>query len=194
MSENPIPVRKISRQALARHEAGHAVLQFVYGRTIKEIVVGTEGISGQVGIEKCDEENLEQRIAIALAGPLAQMAAYPDSIGNHLELFHETVVLPRPTDGRIQTVYQELGWGGDIKIVYECTWDLPRVAALDDNLRNYLATERVQQVLQLIEEALIQGHKIEGKDVPALIQPHLLQEDYNPHLCPPLRRISYRFD
>jgi hypothetical protein len=184
-----IPIN-IPIAALARHEAGHAILQVAFDRTLTLVVVEPEKNSGRVAYAP-SFETLEQEGAADFAGPLSQILKYGESVQQYREACEKSIIFKQINPRAIPEEYNALNWGHDFLGFFNGPLGLRNeYLGLEIELRKYLIRASVQTALEEVELLLCKNHQPDPEEVRKLISKILSPEDRYPFLSSTLGKCQ----
>jgi hypothetical protein len=183
------PIR-FDAQAIARHEAGHAVLAVAFGSTIMAISIDPEGNRGKVKLDPPMAE-MEGRLACDFAGPLSQVLRYESSVREYQPLISQSIILEENDFRRNLAVYNALNWGKDMLLTYHMVVGMRgQFKPLETALKAYLQRNTVQGALLAVEEALLKCFEPDPAMIQELITSALQDDDYYPSVSRAFRGIG----
>ena len=170
--------------AIACHEAGHLIAARFRGRGIDK--VSLDRIDGKRGCFQKpapDEWTDFDEMLICLAGPRAQVALRPDTLGEKLAAFESRIIQPQDEPRRIPQIYGYTGWQHDVGTVYQLmmmprapvdglTRIVTRTEVLDEVERRVLAFFAVADVVSAgnrIAEWLLEARRVNGSDAESFV-------------------------
>ena len=171
---------KLSENALARHEAGHAVLAVAYERSLTSIKIDPANNCGNVEF-KPSMVYVGPHAATRFAGPLSQLLKYASSVEPYRDKCLQSIIFEQLDQNKAVYEYNVLNWAHDLLSFFCYPPGLMKeLKKLEIGLKIYLQRDTVQEALSRTETLLIENHNPTATIAEEMILSLLSMKDKNP--------------